>query len=92
MADKWNPEDDSISGRTDEDVRGVAGGMEDEDEFVETDDDLDEEEDDEESTTFYVLRRANFLSTAWRSAGADVRRPSQRSPVCRKRAGAVRIV
>jgi len=52
MADKWNPEDDSISGRTDEDVRGVAGGMEDEDEFVETADDLDEEEDDEESTTF----------------------------------------
>lgn len=49
MADKWNPKDD-VSGKADEDLRGVAGDMEDEDEFIETEDDLDEEEDEESST------------------------------------------
>ena len=52
MADKRNRDDDSVSGRADEDVRGVAGDMEDEDEFDDTDDEMDEEEDDEESPTF----------------------------------------
>lgn len=51
MADKRKQDDDTVSGRADEDVRGIGGDMEDEDEFVETDDELDEEED-EESTTF----------------------------------------
>lgn len=51
MADKWNRDDDSVSGRADEEVRGVAENIEDEDEFDDSDDELDEEED-EESTTF----------------------------------------
>ena len=51
MADKRNRDDDNVSGRADEELRGVAGDLEDEDEFVETEDDLDEEED-EEGTTF----------------------------------------
>lgn len=50
MADKRNREDDSVSGRADEDVRGVGSDIEDDEEFDETDE-LDEEED-EESTTF----------------------------------------
>ena len=53
MADKPKRDDDSVSGRADEDVRGIAGGMEDADEFDDTDDELeDDEEDEEESTTF----------------------------------------
>ena len=50
MADKWNPDDDSESGRADEEVRGVAN-TDDEDEFEDSDEELEEEED-EESTTF----------------------------------------
>lgn len=53
MADKRNPNDDSVSGRADEDVRGIAGGMQDADEFDDSDDELeDDEEDEEESTSF----------------------------------------
>ncbi|HYT68306.1 MAG TPA: hypothetical protein VEL51_17905 [Vicinamibacterales bacterium] len=49
MADKWNREEDDMTGAGDEEIRGVASDEE-EDEFDDTDD-LDEEED-EESTTF----------------------------------------
>jgi len=52
MAEKRNRDDDSVSGRADEELRGVASDIENEDEFVEAEDDLDEEEDDEESSTF----------------------------------------
>ncbi len=52
MADKRNQDDDSVSGRADEELRGVAGDMEDEDELDDTDDEMDAEEDDEESPTF----------------------------------------
>lgn len=51
MADKWNRDDDPVSGRADEEVRGVAEDVGDEDEFDDSEDELDEEED-EESTTF----------------------------------------
>ena len=49
MPDKRNRDDDSVSGRADEELRGVAGDMEDEDEFDDTDAEMDAEEDDEES-------------------------------------------
>jgi hypothetical protein len=52
MAEKWNRDTDNVSGRSDEELRGVAGETEDEDEFLETADDLDDEEDDEEGGTF----------------------------------------
>ena len=51
MADKWNRDDDNVSGKADEELRGVADDVGGEDEFADADDDLDDEED-EESTTF----------------------------------------
>jgi hypothetical protein len=51
MADKRIRDDDSVTGRADEDLRGVGSDIEDDEEFDDTDDELDEEED-EESTTF----------------------------------------
>ena len=50
MADQRNRDDDSVSGRADEDVRGVGSDIEDDEAFDDTDE-LDEEED-EESPTF----------------------------------------
>lgn len=50
MADKRNRDDDSVSGRADEDVRGVGSDSEDDEEFDDTDES--DEEEDEESTTF----------------------------------------
>jgi hypothetical protein len=45
MADKWNHEDKDVTGTSDEELRGVASGEDDE---FDDSEDLDEEEDDEE--------------------------------------------